>query len=269
MASCYHGIFPALKKSGEWTVYLGRSCRYLQSEEGKCSIHTDPRQSLICKSYDAHNCWYIDAFSREKYTAMIPFSTEMLIWYEKRYKLIENRFSTDMDWNELCTDALSLTGTTPEFSMFSAETLGTHSLSFRKSASKQFLFMPPYKRPENINHFELLAFRLGFPGVYLAVAENCWAYLVTTGIKKPALDLLRCEYYPAIEHRDFVFSFSVISKELSPFSETGEQWVILRRSELEMLKSMTVFDRSGNIKRLPGTAELLEALKTMKPDRAA
>ena len=63
LSSCYERIFPALKESGEWTIYLGRSCQFLENSNGSCSIHNAAHQSMICKSYDAHRCWYVNAFS--------------------------------------------------------------------------------------------------------------------------------------------------------------------------------------------------------------
>jgi hypothetical protein len=269
LASCYNGIYPAMKKSGEWTIYLGRNCRYLDNAKGKCSIHKAPDQSMICKSYDAHNCWYIDAFCTGRFTTMIPFNTDMLIWFEKRYSLISSGFDTEIDWRELCGEAHEFRRNTLDLSDPGPKPWTGYSLPFRKSRADSFLFLPPYQRPEHINHFELISFRLGFPGVYLAITDTCWAYMVRTGLSTPRLDMVRKNYYPAIDHKDFIFSFAEMAGEQCPFSETGEQWIILQRSNLKLLKAMTVFDSSGRVRRLPGAAEVLDVLKSIKPDRAA
>ncbi len=269
LASCYNGIFPALKQSGEWTIYLGRKCGFLDRTEGKCSIHNKPYQSLICKSYDAHNCWYTEAFSSDRFSTMIPFNTDMMIWFERRYRLIENRFDVDTDWKELSNAAYSYKQGTLDFKTAGYELQDSFRLPFKKSRSDQYLLFPPYNRPENRNHLELLSFRLGFPGVYLAVSDTCWSFLVKTELNRSGLELFRREYFPSIDHQDGLFSFDGMAKKHHPFSETGEQWIVLGLKDLGMLKALISFDSHGNVRHIPSSADLLDALKTKRPDRAA
>jgi len=270
LLSCYNGIYPALKDSGEWTIYLGRSCRFLNDEDGKCSIHADPLQSLVCKSYDAHNCWYTDAFSSDRFTTLIPFNTQMLIWFEKRYDLIKNRFEMDLDWDELCESAFEYRKNLSFFRQDQFEPWNAQKLSFRKSRTEEFLFFPPFKRPAMKGHFELLSFRLGFPGTSLAVSDNCWAFMVNTGLNETLMNMVRDEYYPAIEHHDCANSFEGVRKEYKPYSQSGDQWIILQRNDLELLKSLTQFDSDGRIVKHPSCSELLKALNAGgSPHRAA
>ena len=258
-----------MKDTGEWTYYLSRSCRYLSSETGMCSIHKELHQSLICKTYDAHNCWYTDAFNPRQYSTMIPFNTERLIWFERRYDLIRKRFDHFPDWETLCREIHS---EGPDFKSSDSGILSfspQRRISFKKSRSSRYLLFPPYKRPGGKNHFELLSFRLGFPGVSLALTDTAWAFLVETGMNPSNLDLIRKEYYPAIEHKDGRFCYDALIREFSPFSETGEQWVILQREDLPTLTSLTEFDTEGRIKRLPSCAEILQALLPTSPNRVA
>ena len=132
-----------MKKSGEWTIYLSRDCRYLSDENGKCTIHKELHQSLICKTYDAHDCWYTDAFNSEKYSTMIPFNTERLVWLEKRFDLIRNRFDVSIDWVALCRE-IQRSG--PLFEPPAKSLLSSNPqrrLSFRKSRSSHYLFFSP------------------------------------------------------------------------------------------------------------------------------
>jgi len=270
LASCYNGIYPALKKSGEWTVYLGRSCSYLNNADGKCSIHSDPRQSLVCKSYDAHNCWYTDAFRADHYSTMIPFNTQMLVWYEKRYELIKNRFEIIPDWDELCESAFEFRSGLTFFEEDHFEPFSSKKLSFRLSRSQEYLFFPPFQRPEMKSHFELISFRLGFPGTSLAVTDNLWAFMIKSSLNISRLNLVRESYYPSIGHKDGSFSFESIQDVHKPFSQCGDQWIILQKRDLAALKNLTVFDASGRVRRLPTTTELLSALTPGgRPHRAA
>ena len=224
---------------------------------------------MICKTYNAHNCWYVNAFSPLKFSTMIPFNTRMMLWFEKKYGLIKNRFEPDMDWEELCRDAFHFPERRKPSGCPDPDPLLSYILPFKKCLTSEFLFLPPYRKPENINHFELLSFRLGFPGVYLAITDTCWAFAVKTNIKKSCLDLIRNEYYPSIEHKDGLYSFNSIMKEYNPFSETGEQWILINRANLNLIKSITLFDPAGKVRRLPSSAEILEILGTTKPDLVA
>ncbi|MCP5515197.1 MAG: hypothetical protein H7A26_07005 [Spirochaetales bacterium] len=272
-ASCHEGFFPAMKKSGEWIIYLSRDCRHLEKECGKCLIHQSQSQSLICKSYDAHRCWYVDAFSRAGYSTLIPFDTEMLIWLEKKYSLMEKGFAFTPEWDELCESVAACRNCNP--GQAAIENLSTdallfsNTLSFRKSREERYLFLPPYKRAEHLSHFELISFRLGFPGVRLAMADNVWAFVIDTSLNIRKIDLIRNAYYPAIRHRDCLYSFDNLEKESRPFSETGGQWVIINRRSLDLLKASTVFDSSGRVKKIPSTSQILDMLKFSNPDMAA
>ncbi len=268
LISCYDGLYPALKESGEWTVYLGRDCRFLDAS-GKCSIHKESHQSLICKTYDAHNCWYTDAFRKDRYSTMIPFNTEGLIWFEKKYDLISKHFEVAPAWDDICAEAavsLYKHDTNPSGKSIP---LMDRRLSFKKGRSEQFLFFPPYQLPESRNHFELLSFRLGFSGISLAVTDTCWAFMVSSRLDPERLELVRNEFYPAISHKDGIYSFDGIVRQYNPHSRAGEQWVVLQRSDLKTLVDLTVFDASGRIKRRPSSSEILAALQSRTPDRAA
>ena len=267
LSSCYDGLYPALKESGEWIIYLGRQCRF-QNASGMCSIHKESHQSFVCKDYDAHSCWYTEAFRKDRYTTMIPFNTERLIWFEKKYDLVSKRFEVSPSWDDLCAEAAV------SFSKNDRGASGTFSpwmdrtLSFKKGRSEQFLFFPPYKPPESRSHLELLSFRLGFPGVSLAVSDSCWSFLVTSGLDAARLELIRNEFYPAISHKDGIYSFDGVARQYNPYSQSGEQWVILQRSDLKTLVDLTVFDASGKIKRRPSSSEILAALQARDPYRA-
>jgi Fe-S-cluster containining protein len=258
-----------LKQSGEWTIYLQRDCNFLDKTTGKCSIHGAPVQSMICKSYDAHRCWYVNAFSTEEFSTAISFNTDMLIWFEKRYKLIENNFVLDIDWDELCRAAYEYKKNIIDIKPPTIEAWTSLTLSFKNSRADHLLFLPPYNRPKNINHYELISFRLGFPGIQLAITDTCWAFMVQTSFNRKYLNLIQQEYYPAIGHKDGAYSFDSMMREHSPFSEAGNQWIILQRSDLETLKNLTIFDAAGRVLKTPSSSDILNALKSKSPFRAA
>lgn len=269
---------PALKNTGEWILYLKRDCRFLDpSQGGKCTIHGASDQSLICKTYDPRNCWYTRAFRQDDSRVLIPFDTEGLIRLERDNTLIQNRFSVPLPKEGLhryaaAARALPAKPTAPASpgeTPSPAAALASPRLSHRASRRGEFLFFPPFTRPQSRNQFSLLTFRLGFPGVTLAAADNGWAFLVESKPDPRALELIRREYYPPLAPRDFLYSFQGIQQEWQPFSETGAQWVILGKKNLPLLESLTRFDEFGKVTRHASTGEILKALTTRNPDRAA
>ncbi len=268
LLSCFDSIFPALKESGEWIIYLGRKCGHLDEAGAKCSIHMSSEQSLICKAYDASSCWYRGAFNPKRRRTLLPFCTEGLIRLEKRYELIENRFKRAVNWDELCDSAGEYCQNTPESGGDVCDSAVPLSIPFNKCRDGQFLFFPPYKRPEYRSHFELISFRLGFPGVYLVMTDSVWAFFINATVGYSRLDLIREEYYPTVDYKDGTYSFENIMKEQHPFSGAGERWVALRRSDIDVLTSLTVFDQSGRVRRLPSSADLLDVLSAKLPEYA-
>lgn len=268
LTSSYDGILPVLKDTGEWNFYLKRDCRYLSKTDGRCKIHKDSDQSLICKSYNAHTCWYIEAFSPEIFSTMIQFNTEMIIWYEKKYKLIEKRFCTEINWKELCSAAYDYKLKMNDIKPNDYQPYKSFKLSFKNSKKDQFLFLPPYKLPKNRNHFELLSFRLSFPGIYLAITDTCWAFMVRTNLNQEELKLIRNDY-PAIEHKDGLYSFDSVLNICRPYSELGEQWITLHRSDLKVLKNLTIFDTMDRVKKLPSSSDILSAIKSQNTEPSA
>ena len=269
LASCYDGLFPALKESGEWTVFLGRACRFLDGAAGTCSIHGSPRQNMVCKTYDARRCWYVRAFSDERRTTLIPFSTEMLLWFERRYGLMERRFDADIDRTELREAARAFDNAASEGETRDFATPGTPGLSFRKSRAERFLFFPPHGRPEHRNHFELLSFRLGFPGVSLAVADSHWAFLAEVPLRADRLESFRRAHFPTVGHHNGSFSFAGLARDRPPSSSAGDRWAVLGFDDLGILEGLASFDASGKVRRLPSAAEVLAALGNRRPDKAA
>ncbi len=259
LVSSYRDIYPALKDSGEWIIYLGRNCSFHDPISGKCGIHGAPDQSMVCKSYDAHSCWYIDAFRGDSSRTMIPFTTNMLVWFEKTYSLIDNHFDCGCDWDELCCRAVGREAG-PQKQAELPVPPESRMLSFEESRNEEFLFFPPFRRPERRSHLDLLLFRLGFPGVSLAVSDSCWAFLVRDSIDPEALGLIRNEYYPGINPGDGAFSFDSIRREQNPWSSSGEEWLVLERDELYAITALCSFSPDGRITEYPDIREIQDIL---------
>ena len=77
--SCYPHLQLGLKKSFEWTVYYKRNCSFFNESSRKCRIHGLAAQSIVCKTYDAHNCWYREALHTTSGKELILFDLERLL----------------------------------------------------------------------------------------------------------------------------------------------------------------------------------------------
>ncbi len=268
LSSVFRDIYPVLKKSGEWNLYLRRKCLSVDADSGKCLIHAMPNQSLICKSYDAHRCWYAEAFRADSST-LIKFTGEMLDEFEHFLTSDKGKFDCESyDFVSVKSEIIDDFKKSVSTDSNNKKEYRQYSLSFKKACDPDFLFLPPYIRPSNINHLELAEFRLGFPGVYLAVADNCWAYMIKTSIDTKRLQIIQ-KSLPSVTPQDFSYSFKSFQRTYQPFSEIGEKFIVLRKDHLALLKSMVKADAGGRIKRLPTTSEIYSALKKDRPERAA
>jgi hypothetical protein len=271
LLACYPEIGLGRKESGEWTVYYKSPCAFLNPASSACGIHGLAAQSLICKSYDAQTCWYRGAFRDAQNRALIRFDLPRLLWLEKR-----TRFSRDGSVKTQPSPAAvikAFAGTSfsgPGYN--TAARFGAHVLPFHAGGAERFLFFPPYDKPKKALHFELMRFRLGFRGMRLAIADNCWAYLLCTYLDTAAFKRFASAYFPRLAPKHNPFSFFSLHKERLIYSELGEKWVIAEPGHLTALQTHTGFDKGGNIMHIPGSREVLEIIRAVnpqKPDKAA
>ncbi|MBN2444708.1 MAG: hypothetical protein JXJ04_25355 [Spirochaetales bacterium] len=273
LLACYDNIILGFKKSGEWSVYYNKTCKFLNPVTSMCTIHGSASQSYICKTYDAHHCWYKPIFVDREIEDFIFIDFHRLLSLEKYMDFIHKGFdNNELDWRSLIGHVLTIPLATK--SAVKEKRIGYEPplLPFKKNLSENILFFPPYEKPGRDGHFDLLTFRLGFPGVYLALADNAWAFMIRTTLNKQLFKQLTSEYFPTLHPRNGCYSFFQLNKERSLFSEIGEKLVILQLHHIQLIKTLTKYDAFGNIKRLPTTRELIDAIRAgapIKPDKAA
>jgi len=157
------GIRLGLKDNGSFLVYLHRSCRFL-AKDRRCRIHGTPEQSYICRDYNPRTCWYKRAFPGTATDLLILLDAPRLA---RLGPLIgwtgDGMLDRVPDWRILKREALQVPLTDGP-SLFPGE-------------GPPGLLVPPGK-PSKPEHFDLIRFRLGFPGVFLVVGEQNWASLI-------------------------------------------------------------------------------------------
>jgi len=169
-----------LRSDGEFRVYLGRTCAFLTGDR-RCLNHDTPRQSKICMGYSPHTCWYKRAFHSQNSDLLILLDSVRFAALEKGITWNEaGEVDRVADWEVL----IELTAAHPlDIKPFrERERAGTDTPTA--------LLMPPGK-PEKREHWDLVRFRLGFPGVFLsrAVEEGePWAFLISSDGEVPSGD---------------------------------------------------------------------------------
>lgn len=268
LLACYRNILLGLKKSGEWSVYYKMNCRYLDLKTTKCRIHSNGFQSLICKSYDAHNCWYKPAFKNGENEDIIFFDLSRLLELEKYTGFLKNGSIGNNIYRDNLINYFSDKPLKRVSELqYQQQFFNDFSLPFRACKAENYLFFPPFDKPARNIHFELTVFRLGFSGVYLSISDNSWAYLVCTEINTDLLNHLKEEYFPSLKAENCCFSFNMLNRTKWFNSKIGDKWIIAELNHIKPIKGIINYDNFGNIKKLPCTQEILALLRTIKPQK--
>ncbi len=230
---------------------------------------------MICKSYDAHKCWYKEAFDGTENMKLIQFGFSRLAWLGERYDFFGSGIHEGgIDWKELISEISSVPFLKKE-SFLNPPALENPLLPFAACSAEEYLFFPLQHRPDRKLQFELFRFRLGFPGMHLAVSDNCWCYMLKTEIDTAKLDRLRKKHFPAIAPAHNPFGFGEMNKKAAFHSEMVPGFAVAGLRHLDMLQKFSVHDEKGRIRRVPSTQEALKIIRSVnsgrpdKPDRAA
>lgn len=266
---CYDNLLAALKQKGIWGLYFKNSCRFLEND-GKCAIHGRENQSLICKSYNAHRCWYKNSLSTTENDHLIQFDLERLFWLEDQMGLFK---SGETHWSLEREQIIQLFKKMPLLKKERQKQIALETpslfLDFAKAAQSDFLFLPPYLKPSRREHLALIRFRLGFSGVYLALSDQYWCFLIHAHLNPLLLERLSGQYFRSIKADVGNYHHSQLAKNRVPWSQIGKKWIVLDLSHLDRLFSLIKFNQEGQIISLPNTTELRRILISRRPDAAA
>ena len=245
-----------IKEDGVWTVFFTRTCGFLDPQSSKCTIHGTERQPRICRDYSAHTCWYRHAFASTLSLQLIRLNAARLDWILAQVEFDETgEIARVPDWDlmlsELSAVPLGMSAVPVrdqnELGAAVSERVpltGSEQPPANLPQSTAILAFPP-GRPAHLSHFDLIRFRLGFPGVSLGVTQNEWYFLVDApprrnGKTSPAA---HCSKYHLNE-------------------ESARSMVRVGLEELPRIEVLCATDRSGLITRHPDLAEIRSALST-------
>ncbi len=248
---CHDNIVIGLKESGEWTVFYTARCRFLDERTSKCRIHGTEAQPEVCSSYDPHRCWYRRVFAA---TA----SGEMIRLNERRVRrIIELTVFDDREavyrapgWERLLPELAEIPLTVaPAGSRPARDPAGDRFEGVRSGEAddpSDVLVFPP-GRPTKRKHFDLIRFRLGFPGVELWMEGVVWQFAVAAPARpEAALVVSSCRDRMSAARLPF---HAEQRSEAQPIVKVG-------LGDLDRLINATRFDSKDTIVEYPDVVSL-------------
>jgi hypothetical protein len=218
-----------LSHTGEWSVYYGRPCRFLDDRDATCTVHATERQPNICATYNPYSCWYRRAFT-EPGDGFVWFDRALLERMAERVVFDEFRTIVEVPaWDSLVAEAapppappdhrspvlLTLGRTRRRSEAEAAEgqqrprsfdDLRTPCADCAAYCCTNLVFPKP--RPATTADLDFWRFCLGFPGVEVGIGDEGWSLIVAASCRHLDNDHgcavfgrperpLRCVYYDA------------------------------------------------------------------------
>jgi hypothetical protein len=194
----FEGMVPVLKQDGQWRLFYNADCRFLHKPTAKCTIHNTPEQSNICKTYPPDRCWYRKAFASAETDLLLRFNGARI---ERMITLC--RFGDDGEileapgWEMLQKEFSGL----PFFptSVPASPERMVQAEKRTRGRERGPLFLFPPGKPQKPEHFDLLRFRLGFPGVVLLTSFTLWCFALPAVFKLQVPPDIRRTLYQRLE----------------------------------------------------------------------
>ncbi len=228
-----------IKDDGVWTVFYTRTCSRLDPVTSKCTVHGTEIQPDICRDYSSHQCWYRRVFSTTLSAGMIRLNRRRLdriltsVTFDHQ-DCIDR--VPDWDWimRELAEiplelDAVELAAAAPQSAPPSPRPVGVER--------ETRLVFPPGK-PRKLSHFDLMRFRLGFPGVSLGISNGGWYFVVDA---------------PAREETTHMSEYHLPEPD-------SDSLVIVNSGELSILRDLCTIDETGTIVIYPEPSAVRAAI---------
>jgi hypothetical protein len=55
-----------LKRDGSWRLLIDQTCRLLDRDSNRCTVHATPRQPKTCVFFNPYRCWYKSNFEKNE-----------------------------------------------------------------------------------------------------------------------------------------------------------------------------------------------------------
>ncbi len=276
----FEDIHITLSATGEWQVYLNRSCRHLDQENRLCTIHNQSNQPSVCKHYNPYNCHYkkiasvidqpddqimwINASRLELLKSFLRFDDhrKLTAWPESRAlfaALSEINYDVNLNWTSAPEDHTEEAGK-PLDHQKSAHS--TNPCTGCKAYCCQYLVFP-VNFPRTYQTFDFYQYSLGFHGVELGVTNEQWTIIVKTHCRHLTSDHqcgifgqphrpLTCSYYDA---HQCLYKPQFGSHQL-------QGYLRVKYHHWETVSETFVFDNFGNLIEYPNTDHLRAKLST-------
>jgi Fe-S-cluster containining protein len=270
-------IVLGLTSSGEWGVYYRMPCRYLDLEEGLCTVHGTDDQPSICQHYNPYQCWYRRVLTVDTHDDFVLVDRRRLGWMLDRVAFDEERRIVEVPhWDEI-VEAFALLPVAeddPERSATNVHDTAWRAVLLSDTPPSQEPPLPdanpcggcsawccttlvfPTGTPTTASQIDYLRFALGFPGVELGVADGGWALVVRATCRH--LEGGRCGVY-GTDERPLLCSYYDAMK-CTYRGQFGDprpsDFVRVQLEHMGVLAGLFAFDQEGRAGALP-TADLI------------
>lgn len=189
----HEGIEIGLYDSGWWMVYYLTPCRFLNLEDSKCRVHGTGLKPRICTDYSPVRCWYQRVFVKGSSADFIRFDLDRFARLAERFRYDDtNKLQWVPEWDEILTIAGPPRSDLPRRPPASA---ASQSMAPQMPEAPARLIFP-MRAPKRPQDFDLLKFRLGFPGVRVGRSTAGWVLVIESRRRVP-IDAALAEHSPA------------------------------------------------------------------------
>lgn len=145
-------------------LFYHRKCRYLDNSSSKCRLFRHKERPFVCVNITSHPCWYERVFRGGRASlSFLLFGPER---FARLSELLEYDESGEIAFVPSWGEMIEACGPLP----WAEVPPGTEAR--RDAVGRVFGFRTDV--PGKARHLELYRFRLGFPGIRLGVARDCW-----------------------------------------------------------------------------------------------
>ncbi|TNM39712.1 hypothetical protein FHP29_12665 [Nocardioides albidus] len=208
-------------RTGDWSAYYVRPCRFLDPTELTCTVHETAQQPQICRNYNPFQCWYRRSMTASVTDDFMFIDRSRLEFIAEHVRFDDQRAIVAIpDWDDLLVAFAGLSDDEPWDEQAAIPDDGARTQWQRQvldpdgvvPAHRRLLAFAddaepcgscsapccetvefPQGHPTSRSSLDFFQFCLGFPGVELLISDAGWTLAVKTRCRHLADG--RCSVY--------------------------------------------------------------------------
>lgn len=271
-----------LSASGDWGVYYRHPCRFLDRENGLCTVYEDDIRPSICAHYNPYSCWYKRVIGPTVHETFLRIDSNRMnallehIAFDEDHNIVDSP-----DWQTMLTAFESLP-ISPEYNddfeedsifdqwLYEAAYGPLREQMVETGQSYMSLTDPcngcgafcckylvfPQPAPATRVNLDYLQFVLGFPNIEVGVSDSDWFIMVQTTCRH--LSENRCSIFGESERPQICTFYDAYGCQYVAQFGTSRpnDFLRIRLEQFHWFVESIGFDSFGNITYMPQTEEL-------------